>query len=213
MSNKHKWKHFIKNETSINMWDPHFNPIGCEWICSVKLKVNDSLDHNKAHLIALENKQEYGIKYDVTLAPIAKMTRVHNLGSCNFSVLATFSNGSKKCFSSWGSQIISLDVCLLDSQFHLQHMPIKISYGDNYTDWKQAPRAWFKKFEKTLWIAHFAKSKSEQVWSISIPTTHFSWHNYLTCIHWWRHHCHLDQSRMVYGGCRQPHMHPFIWRI
>ena len=38
-------------------------PIGCKWIYSIKLKSNGSLDKHKARLVALANRQEYGIDY------------------------------------------------------------------------------------------------------------------------------------------------------
>ncbi|KAJ8624003.1 hypothetical protein MRB53_032533 [Persea americana] len=51
-------------------------PIGCKWIYSIKLKSDGSLDRHKARLVALGNRQEYGIDYEETFAPVAKMTSV-----------------------------------------------------------------------------------------------------------------------------------------
>ena len=39
-------------------------PIGCKWVFSLKLKSDGSLDRYKARLVALGNRQEYGIDYD-----------------------------------------------------------------------------------------------------------------------------------------------------
>ena len=57
----------------------HIKPIGCKWIYSVKLKSDSSLARYKAQLVALGNRREYGIDYDETFAPTAKMTTVRIL--------------------------------------------------------------------------------------------------------------------------------------
>ena len=54
-------------------------PIGCKWIYSIKLKSDGSLDRHKARLVVLGNRQEYGIDYEETFAPVAKMTSVRLL--------------------------------------------------------------------------------------------------------------------------------------
>ena len=51
-------------------------PIGCKWIFSLKLKPDGTLDRHKACLVALGNRQQYGIDYAETFAPVAKMTTV-----------------------------------------------------------------------------------------------------------------------------------------
>jgi hypothetical protein len=53
--------------------------IGCKWVYSVKLCFDGTLDRYKAQLVALGNKQEYGVDYEETFAPIAKMTTVHTI--------------------------------------------------------------------------------------------------------------------------------------
>ena len=65
-------------------WDivscpPHIKPIGSKWVYTVKLKSDGSLDRYKACLVALGNKQEYGLDYEETFAPVAKMTTVRTI--------------------------------------------------------------------------------------------------------------------------------------
>ena len=53
--------------------------IGSRWVYSIKMKVDGFLDRYKARLVAQGYKQEYGIDYDETFAPVAKMTSIHIL--------------------------------------------------------------------------------------------------------------------------------------
>ena len=62
-------------------WDifpcpPTVKPIGSKWVFFVKLRCDGSLDRYKVRLVALGNKQEYGVDYEETFAPVAKMTTV-----------------------------------------------------------------------------------------------------------------------------------------
>ena len=65
-------------------WDivpcpPTVKPIGSKWVFSVKLRSDGSLDRYKARLVALGNKQEYGVDYEETFAPVSKMTTVRTI--------------------------------------------------------------------------------------------------------------------------------------
>ncbi|XP_017426322.1 uncharacterized mitochondrial protein AtMg00810-like [Vigna angularis] len=59
-------------------------PLGSKFVFSIKLRSDDSIDRYKARLVVLGNKQEYGLAYDETFAPVAKMTTV-----CTILALAT----------------------------------------------------------------------------------------------------------------------------
>jgi hypothetical protein len=59
--------------------------IGCKWDFSVKLRSNGTLDRYKARLVALGNRQEYGVDYEEIFAPIAKMAIVLTIISISAS--------------------------------------------------------------------------------------------------------------------------------
>ncbi|KAH0648566.1 hypothetical protein KY285_033814 [Solanum tuberosum] len=132
--------------------------IGCKWVYSINLHSDGTLDRYKARLVVLGNRQEYGVDYEETFTPVAKMTTVRTIiaiaASQNWSlyqmdVKNAFLHGDLKediymkpplgLFSSPTS-----DVCKLKRSL----------YG-----LKQAPRAWFDKFRSTLLQFSFEQSK------------------------------------------------------
>jgi hypothetical protein len=54
-------------------------PVGCRWIYTVKHKSDGTIDRYKARLVAKGYTQTYGIDYEETLAPVAKMNIVRIL--------------------------------------------------------------------------------------------------------------------------------------
>lgn len=78
---KHEyWKEAIKEELQAlianKTWEtmscrPKVKLIGCKWVYSVKLHSDGTLDRCKARLVVLGNRQEFGIDYEETFAPIA----------------------------------------------------------------------------------------------------------------------------------------------
>lgn len=91
-----EWKEAIKKEMCAlnknNTWDivdlPQGKiPVGCKWVFIIKLKPAGNVDKYKAHLVAKGYAQTYGVYYQETFAPVAKMNSIYVLLS-----LATHQN-------------------------------------------------------------------------------------------------------------------------
>ena len=53
--------------------------IGCKWIYKIKTRSDGIVDRYKARLVAMGFTQEYGIDYEETFAPVARLSSVRTL--------------------------------------------------------------------------------------------------------------------------------------
>ena len=125
--------------------------VSCKWIFTVKQNPEGKVERYKARLVARGYSQTYGIDYDETFAPVAKMNTVRVLVSCaaNFGwklhqldVKNAFLHGDLKeevymeIPPGFGTEQTTGKVCRLK----------KSLYG-----LKQSPRAWFDRFRRAVW--------------------------------------------------------------
>jgi len=124
--------------------------ISCKWVFTIKQNPEGKVERYKARLVARGYSQTYGIDYDETFAPVAKMGTVRTLISCaaNFGwplhqldVKNTFLHGDlqeevyMEIPPGFSKDVIAEKVCRLK----------KSLYG-----LKQSPRAWFDRFRCAL---------------------------------------------------------------
>lgn len=137
------------------------SPVGCRWIYTVKYKSDGTLDRYKARLVAKGYTQTYGIDYEETFAPVAKMNTVRILlslaASCGwelqqFDVKNAFLHGD------------------LEEEVYMEIPPgVGITYGANKVcklkkalyGLKQSPRAWFGRFTKAMKCLGYKQSQGD----------------------------------------------------
>ena len=80
-----KWKEAINEEIKAlwknNTWEvanlpKGKNTVGCKWVFTIKYKSDDTIERYKSRLVAKEYTQSYGIDYQETFAPVAKINFV-----------------------------------------------------------------------------------------------------------------------------------------
>ncbi|XP_029129864.1 uncharacterized protein LOC109816369 isoform X2 [Cajanus cajan] len=145
--------------------------VGCRWIFTVKHKADGTIERYKARLVAKGYTQTYGIDYEETFAPVAKMNTVR-------VVLALAAH--------FGWDLHQLDVKNaflhgnLEEEVYMEIPPgfevknernkvcllKKALYG-----LKQSPRAWFGRFTKVMVSLGYRQSQGDHTLFIKHSST------------------------------------------
>jgi hypothetical protein len=125
--------------------------IGCKWVYKIKTRSDGTVDRYKARLVAKGFTQEYGIDYEETFAPVARLSSVRTLIAVSASRhWPLFQMDVKNAFLN-GELTEEVYMQLLPGFSQPPGFSHKVCrlrralYG-----LKQAPRAWFAKFNSTI---------------------------------------------------------------
>jgi hypothetical protein len=92
--------------TKNNTWDlvelpPGKSVVGCKWVYKIKTHADGSIERYKARLVAKGYTQEYGIDYEETFAPVARLTSVRALIAVASARKWSLFQMYVKCFFKW----------------------------------------------------------------------------------------------------------------
>ena len=136
-------------------------PVGCKWVYTLKYNAEGKIERYKARLVAKGYTQTYGIDFQETFSPVAKLNSVRVLLSLaanldwplhQFDVKNAFLHGTLKeeiymdIPPGYGQSGMSKKVCKLE----------KALYG-----LKQSPRAWFGRFCQAMKGYGYTQSESD----------------------------------------------------
>ncbi|RVW64339.1 Retrovirus-related Pol polyprotein from transposon RE1 [Vitis vinifera] len=136
-------------------------PVGCKWVFNVKYKADGRIDRYKARLVAKGFTQTYGIDFQETFAPVAKLNTIRVLLSLaanldwnlhQLDVKNAFLNGDLE-------EEVYMEIpsgLKLSSSNDLVCKLQKSLYG-----LKQSPRAWFERFTKVIKGEEFSQGQSD----------------------------------------------------
>ncbi|PKU87026.1 Retrovirus-related Pol polyprotein from transposon TNT 1-94 [Dendrobium catenatum] len=135
--------------------------LGCKWTYRTKRHANGSIVTYKARLVALGNHQEFGIDYNETFSPVAKLPTIrilltvalnNNWPVQQLDVANAFLHGNL-------SEVVYMTQPKgFEDSSHPEHVCLlkKAIYG-----LKQAPRQWYNTFTSYLLSIGFTHSKSD----------------------------------------------------
>jgi hypothetical protein len=162
------WQQAMDEELSAlhktDTWDlvplpPGKSVVGCRWVYKIKTNFDGSIEQYKARLVVKGYSQQYGMDYEETFAPVAKMTTIRTL-----IVVASI---RQWCISQLDVKNVFLNGDLQEEVYMAP--PPGISHDFGYVcklkkalyGLKQTLRAWFEKFSIVISSLGFVSSSHD----------------------------------------------------
>ncbi|KAL8091426.1 hypothetical protein AgCh_033880 [Apium graveolens] len=151
----------------------HKKAIGSKWLFKTKYKFDDTIERYKSRLVVLGCKQQLGVDYLETFAPVAKFSTmrallaldaVYQLSAVQMDVTNAFLHGDLReevymtlpqGYTRYGCRISSQSTTH-NPKTNLVYKLKKSMYG-----LKQAPKMWFCKLSDTLLCDDYVQSKCD----------------------------------------------------
>lgn len=144
--------------------------VGCRWIFTIKHKVDGSIERLKARLVAKGFTQSYGIDYQETFAPVAKLNTIRVL----LSLAANFD---------WSLHQLDIKNAFLNGELEEEvYMEVPPGIESSHTKGKvcklvkslyglkQSPRAWFGRFAKFVTKCGYKQCQSDHTLFVKLST-------------------------------------------
>ncbi|KAE8671632.1 hypothetical protein F3Y22_tig00111941pilonHSYRG00018 [Hibiscus syriacus] len=146
-------------------------PISCKWVYKIKRRPDGSIEKYKTRLVARGFSQQYGLDYDETFSPVAKLTTVRVLLAANkdwnlwqMYVKNAFLHGELD------REIYMTQPMGFQSQDHPEYVCKlrKALYG-----LKQAPRAWYGKIAEFLTKSGYSVTPADSSLFVKVNEVRF----------------------------------------
>ncbi|KAH9796155.1 retrovirus-related pol polyprotein from transposon RE1 [Citrus sinensis] len=135
-------------------------PVGCKWVFTVKYRSDGSIERYKARLVAKGFTQTYGIDYQETFAPVAKLNTIRVLLSLaanldwplqQLDVKNAFLNGD-----------LAEEVYMeLPPGFDKEGRGLVCRLKKSLYGLKQSPRAWFDRFSRAIRQQEYKQAQTD----------------------------------------------------
>jgi Reverse transcriptase (RNA-dependent DNA polymerase) len=136
-------------------------PIGCKWVFKIKYNSDGIVERYKARLVVKNYTQTYGIDYQETFAPVAKMNTVRILFSLAVNQNWTLYQLDVK--NAFLQRVLEEEVYMLIPPGHKEenNSNFVCKLKKSIYGLKQSPRAWYEKLSSYLISCGFITSKAD----------------------------------------------------
>ncbi|KAL0286723.1 UNVERIFIED_CONTAM: Retrovirus-related Pol polyprotein from transposon RE1 [Sesamum calycinum] len=140
--------------------------ISCKWVYKIKRHTDRSIETHKARLVACGFSHQYGLDYDETSGPVAKLIVVHVLLALVASkTWNLWQMDARQCISTWRARSGDLHEPT-NGFFKSKSSEICVQAPKSALRLKEAPRAWYGKIVEFLTHGGYLMTSADSSLSI-----------------------------------------------